>query len=87
MAAFELDYAGVGEILRSPEMAAAVAEAAGAVAAELNQRGVATVYVDHYVTDRAAASVTVPASRASELVSGRLLDAATRAGLDVRGHA
>lgn len=81
---FELDRAGIGEILRSDEMASAVRAAADAVADNLRARGVADVYVDTYTTDRAAASVTIPFSYDDELKNGRLIDAATVAALDVR---
>lgn len=81
---FELDRAGIGEILRSDDMASAVRAAADAVADNLRARGVDAVYVDTYTTDRAAASVTIPFSAGDELKNGRLIDAATAAALDVR---
>lgn len=81
---FELDEEGVGEILRSSQMTGIVREAANAVAVEVGLRGVDRVWVDHYKTDRSAASVTIPYSADSELKYGVLIDAATAAGLDVR---
>lgn len=81
---FELDEDGVGEILRSSQMVGIVREAANAVAVEAGLRGASQVWVDHYQTDRAAASVTIPYSPDSELKYGILIDAATAAGLDVR---
>lgn len=84
---FEADSKGIGEILRDAPMAAAVAAAAEAVADELRARGVDTVYIDYYVTDRAAAAVSIPASVGAELKSGRLLDAASAAGLEIGGRA
>lgn len=81
---FRLDRAGIGEILRSADMANAIAEATDAIGDELRARGVDDVYVDAYVSDRAAAIVTIPHSASAELVDGRLVDAATAAGLDVR---
>lgn len=83
-ATFELDEDGVGDLLRSSEMGGLVREAAHAVAAEVGRRGVETVWVDNYVTDRAAASVTVPYDRDTESKYGVLVDAATAAGLQVR---
>lgn len=84
---FEPDGQGIGEILRGAPMAAAVAAAAEAVADELRARGVETVYVDYYTTDRAAAAVSIPSSVGAELKSGRLLDAASAAGLEIGGRA
>lgn len=81
---FELDEDGIGEILRSPQMAGIVREAANAVAVEAGLRGADQVWVDHYQTDRAAAAVTIPYSRDDEIKYGILIDAATAAGLDVR---
>lgn len=83
-ATFELDEDGVGDILRSPEMSGLVREAANGLAAELGARGVEQVWVDRYVTDRAAASVTVPYDRDTEAKQGTLIDAATAVGLEVR---
>lgn len=86
MSTFKPDAGGIGEVLRSAPMAAAVGEAAQALASELQARGVADVWVDHYVTDRAAAAVTIPFSYDDELKNGRLVDAATAAGLDVKAR-
>lgn len=83
---FKLDQKGIGEILRGAPMAAAVDAAAQAVASELRARGIDAVYVDHYVTDRTAAAVSIPSSVGDELKRGRLLDAASAAGLEVRGR-
>lgn len=83
---FEPDGKGIGEILRGAPMAAAVSAAAEAVAEELRSRG-ETVYVDYYVTDRAAAAVRIPSSIGAELKNGRLLDAASAAGLEIGGRA
>lgn len=83
-AIFELDEDGVGDVLQSPAMAGIVREAAHGVALEVGRRGVERVWVDNYVTDRAAASVTVPYDRDTEAKYGILLDAATAAGLEVR---
>lgn len=85
-ASFNLDRAGIGEILRSADMAKAVGEATDALAGELRARGVDDVYVDTYVSDRAAATVTIPTTASAELVDGVLIDAATAAGLDVRPY-
>lgn len=83
---FKLDAKGIGEILRGAPMAAAVDDAAQAVASELRARGT-EAYVDHYVTDRAAAAVRILSSPGDELKRGRLLDAASAAGLEIGGRA
>jgi hypothetical protein len=74
-----LDYDGIGQILRSSEMAGAIGEIANGIAADVD--GV----VSTYTTDRAAASVTVSGRNAldRELIEGRLADAARARGLDV----
>lgn len=81
-----LDYSEIGRVLRSPEAAALVANAAEVVAG--NIKGSADVYVDHYETDRAAASVTLADSRAldRELLTGQLAEAARSAGLEVHAQ-
>lgn len=84
-AEFKLDEKGIGEILKGAPMAAAVEAAAQAVASELRARG-AEAYVDLYVTDRAAAAVSIATSVGDELKRGRLVDAASAAGLEVRGR-
>jgi len=80
-----IDYAEVGRILKSPSMADAVGAAASAVQASYGGDG--RVFVDRYTTDRAAAAVTVVKKNAegSELLTGELLSAARRVGLEVRG--
>lgn len=81
-----LDYAGIGRVLRSSEMAAAVQSAAGAVAAAL-PAGV-QVTVDPHTTDRAAATIVVTGHTGpAESKSGMLATAASRAGLEYRGSA
>lgn len=83
---FRLDAAGIGQVLRSPAMAAAVQEAAAGVAAALPSK--ATVYVHPIVTDRAGAVVILAGhTAAAESKSGILASAATQAGLEFRGRA
>lgn len=90
---FKLDRAGVGEILRSAEMAAVVDDLAEQLAAQV-RAGIsdpdvaAAVDVDSYVTDRAAAAVTIvhPAGMALQARNGVLTRAAAAAGLDVRSR-
>jgi hypothetical protein len=79
----KIDQAGIAEILRGPDVAAASAAGAAAVVAALPP-GVEG-YIDYYVTDRAVASVTIASSRGRELKYGDLAAAATRAGLEYRG--
>lgn len=85
-ATFEPDRDGIAELLRSPDMAAAVGEAANTVAAELRDRGVTDIYMDPYVSDRAGVIVTIAQTNSEELVNGLLIDAATAAQLDVRAY-
>lgn len=90
---FTLDRAGVGEILRSAEMAGAVDELARQIAADV-RAGIAdpdvadTVDVDSYVTDRAAASITIahPMGMPLQAKHGVLTGAAASLGLDVRSR-
>lgn len=80
----KLDYAAIGAVLRDPEMGAACADAAQAVAGVMRARGVRSVTVSTYTTDRAAASVTMSASaEGQELKYGTLTDAAESLGLEV----
>lgn len=76
-----LDHRGIEITLTSPEFAAAVNAAAGAIAAEIGPDAL----VDEYTTDRRAAAVTVPAERQTR--DGALTRAAARAGLDVKAAA
>lgn len=83
-ASVRIDYAGIGRILRSSEMAAAVDGAAQAVAAALPSS--AEVYVHPFTTDRAGAVVIAAGNTpGNESKSGLLASAATRAGLEFRG--
>lgn len=78
-----LDYAAIGAVLRSAELGDVVADAADAIASEMRSRGVSAT-VSRYITDRAAASVTVPESAAGmELKYGTLTDAAEALGFEV----
>lgn len=78
----KLDTAGVGEVLKSGEMAAVITGLAQSVAANV-ARG--DVVVDSYVTDRAAASVTIrePQAMLWQARDGILTKAASAAGLEV----
>jgi dihydroxyacetone kinase len=75
-----LDYAALGAILRSPEMEAVV-ESAALAAASLIEGAI----VNTYVTDRAAASITIFGDNAFdyELLNGVLADAARTVRLEV----
>ena len=73
-----LDHRGIDITLNSPEFAAAVNEAAGAIAGLVGPDAI----VDEYRTDRRAAAVTVPAERQTR--DGALTRAAAQVGLDVR---
>lgn len=83
---FELDRAGIGQVLRSSQMAAATNAAAQAVAAALPAG--ADVYVHPFISDRAGAVVIVAGNTpAAESKAGLLAHAATAAGLEFRGSA
>jgi len=71
-----LDHKGIAELLKSQPFAAAVNEAAQAVAVRCGGE------VDSYTTDRAAAAVRVKADRQAR--DGALTRAAAAAGLEVR---
>lgn len=75
---FHLNRRGVREILNSPLADAAVTGAAKAIASNIKGHK----RVSRYRTDRAAASVSVPAN--AQLRDGRLTKAAARVGLPVR---
>lgn len=78
-----LDYGAVGNVLRSSDVAAVMRHKAEEVAAIVRPSATET-FVDDYVTDRAAASVTViDWDEAHELKYGDLTDAAAAAGLEV----
>lgn len=79
---FKRDSAGIAQILKSPEIAAAVRRRAEGIAAQIS--GVEVV-VDSYTTDRAAASVTIRDRRgqAMQANEGVLTRAAAAQGLEV----
>lgn len=85
-----LDHEGLAEILKSDEVAGIVGRAAERTAGKVRsastiQRHGAEVVVDHYTTDRAAASVTIkhPGGRNMEAKYGTLTGGAAAAGLEV----
>ncbi|WP_035305518.1 hypothetical protein [Actinokineospora inagensis] len=92
---FELDRDGVAEILRSPELAAAVHAAATQVADAARAQGhivtsgaaLPVEVFDDPARDRTATTVAVrhPAGIGMEAHHGLLKRAATAAGLDVEG--
>lgn len=89
----KLDHTGMAQVLKSAEVAAKVAALAEGVAAEVRNaepvaRNDVPVKVDRYVTDRAAASVTLahPAGLPIEGKHGVLARAAGGKGLEVRGR-
>ncbi len=85
---FKLDYKGVGELLKSDEIAKAVNAAAAAIAAIVDVGSVteAQVTVREYTTDRRAAAVSIahPAGLAIEAKYGALAKAAASVGLTVK---
>lgn len=87
-----LDSAGVAAVLKSAAVAATVTAAAEQVAGQVRSQGVTVahgedlpVVVNSYVTDRAAASVTLahPAGLAVQAKHGALTAAAAAVGLEV----
>jgi hypothetical protein len=83
---FVLNPAGIAELAKSAGTAAAASGAAHDVASRLPAS--MNAYVDTYVTDRAAASVTVsgPNAAGREARAGAIAAAATAAGLEYRGR-
>lgn len=75
---FKLNYKGVGEILKSPQVAMVMNEVAARVAAQSGD----DAEVKSYTTDRQAASVSVPADQQAR--DGLLTRAAAACGLQVR---
>ncbi|GAA4680494.1 hypothetical protein [Nocardioides nanhaiensis] len=88
----QLDRAGVGAILRTGEVPAAVNATAETIASGVRSRlpsdGLGDVVVERYTTDRGAAAVVVRHPRAVGLQAkyGILTSAASAAGLTVRGR-
>lgn len=85
MADVQLDYDAVGELLKSQEMRNAVMEVAVKVAAAVDADG-APVATRSYVTDRAAAAVTImhPKGMLMQARDGVLTRAASSVGLEVK---
>lgn len=84
---FKRDRAGVAQILKSPGVDRAVRGKAQAIAAAVRgSKPEADVVVDSYVTDRAAASVTIRDVRGRiwEVRDGILTRAARTVGMEVR---
>jgi len=79
---FRLDRKGVGQVLTSPEVSAWVTSAARQLAAHVRANHDVRPVVLNYRTDRAAASVSVPARLQAS--KGALTRAAAAAGLPVR---
>lgn len=73
---FKIDHKGASEVLKMP-----VAEI-GALAQQVAANAGDAVWVNEYTTDRAAASVTIPAARQAK--HGTLTKAASAAGLEVK---
>lgn len=73
---FKLDHKGASEVLK--ELAAGEIHALGRQVFDEAGEG---AYVHHYITDRAAASVSIPAARQAK--HGALTKAASAAGLEV----
>lgn len=87
---FKPDRDGIRALLKSPEIAAAVNDVAEKIAAgaqHTTEAGVdLPIVVDHYETDRRAASVTIAhaAGQAAQAKHGVLTRAAAAVGLEVR---
>jgi len=74
---FRLDHKGAAEVLKGLD-SAPIKELADQVAKNAGD----AVWVNHYTTDRPAASVTIPAARQAK--HGTLTKAASAAGLEVK---
>ncbi|QCG77757.1 hypothetical protein QLQ77_gp11 [Gordonia phage Reyja] len=87
---FRLNRRGGAQLLRSPQIAAAVNKAAHAVADKIRtglaDEGDIEVTVDEYTTDRRAAGVTIRSSRGVEFQAtrGAITRAAAAVGLEVK---
>lgn len=84
---FKLDRAGIRQLLKSPRLAAVVNEQASDIARRVRAAvpDAEDVKVDHYTTDRAAASVTIKDVRGRlwQARDGVLTRAAAAGGLEV----
>lgn len=89
-ATFSRDSKGIAEILKSPEVTAAIGSLAQEVARNVQSRAGTNAIVDvnEYVTDRAAASVLLVGGDAAarQAKEGVLTSAAAQAGLEVRSR-
>jgi len=83
---FRRDSAGIEQLLKQAGFAEATRSAAERIAADVRNRTNSDVVVDQYVTDRAAASVTIRDRRGMGWhVRDRIFDSAAGAqGLEVR---
>lgn len=88
----KVDHGGFAELLKSSEMQQVVQETADAVASNVTSQGLTvasggnlSVEVDTYITDRAAAAVTIThaAGLGMQAKYGVLTKAAAAAGLEV----
>jgi hypothetical protein len=77
MTPFKPDHQGIEEILKTLPRAEI-----NALAQRVAGNAGDAVWVNHYTTDRAAASVTIPAARQAK--HGTLTKAASAAGLEVK---
>ncbi len=73
-----LNHSNIGKLLKSPEFAGLV----NAVADKVAEAAGPEADVDHYTTDRGAASVAVPAE--DQALYGTLTRAAESVGLEVK---
>lgn len=85
MAEVELDYEGIGEMLKSYPVRKEIMGAARQMAAHVEAEHDVPVEVHAYTTDRAAAAVTIahPAGIAIQAKYGALTRAASAQGLEV----
>lgn len=85
MAKVKLDYAGIGELLKSYPIRQMVMGAARQIAARVEAEHGVPTEVHAYTTDRAAASVVIahPSGAAIQAKHGALTRAAAAEGLEV----
>lgn len=88
---FRRDTSGIAEILKSPEMRAALHSVADPIAANIRAQkpDMEGLAVDDYTTDRAAVSITILDVRGKlwQVRDGILTRAAAAAGLEVTERA
>ena len=82
-----IDYAGLGEMMKSPGIQAQLNQRAAVMAQILNSVAPGRIWVNNYATDRAVVAVTIGVQGSPtdvEAKNGYISDAALQAGLEVK---